>query len=56
TLNTNGSVIVHSQQAAAGGVFRHSRGNCSATFSYNLGSCSITRAELTGVVIRMETA
>ncbi|CAN1249087.1 Putative ribonuclease H protein At1g65750 [Linum perenne] len=50
TLNSDGSVLSESGQAAAGGLIRNSQGRCLAAFSMNLGKCSITRAELRGAV------
>ncbi|CAN1804498.1 Putative ribonuclease H protein At1g65750 [Linum perenne] len=56
TLNTDGSVKVSAQRAAAGGCLRNSEGRVIDVFAANLGNCSITRAELTGVVIGLERA
>ncbi|CAN1146991.1 Putative ribonuclease H protein At1g65750 [Linum perenne] len=56
TLNTDGSVQVSAQRAAAGGCLRNSEGRVVDAFAANLGNCSITRAELTGVVIGLERA
>ncbi|CAN0880337.1 Putative ribonuclease H protein At1g65750, partial [Linum grandiflorum] len=56
TLNTDGSVLATSRKATAGGVLHDSLGNGIAAFSSSLGNCSITRAELTGVIEGMETA
>ncbi|CAN1146334.1 Putative ribonuclease H protein At1g65750, partial [Linum perenne] len=56
TLNTDGSVIHSSGQAAVGGVLRNGEGRVFEAFTVNLGKCSITRAELTGAVIGMERA
>ncbi|CAN1347080.1 Putative ribonuclease H protein At1g65750, partial [Linum perenne] len=50
TLNSNGSVLSEFGQAAAGGLIRDYQGRCLAAFTINLGKCSITRAELRGVV------
>ncbi|CAN1167702.1 Putative ribonuclease H protein At1g65750 [Linum perenne] len=56
TLNTDGSVIAATGQAATGGALRSSDGRLMDAFSSNLGKCSITRAEITGVVIGLERA
>ncbi|CAN1194412.1 Putative ribonuclease H protein At1g65750 [Linum perenne] len=56
TLNTDGSVKVSARRSAAGGCLRNSEGRVIDAFAANLGNCSITRAELTGVVIGMERA
>ncbi|CAN1827514.1 Putative ribonuclease H protein At1g65750 [Linum perenne] len=49
-LNTDGSVMPESGSAAAGGLIRDDLGRCVDAFSINLGRCSITRAELRGVI------
>ncbi|CAN1840954.1 Putative ribonuclease H protein At1g65750 [Linum perenne] len=49
-LNTDGSVRTNSGKAAAGGLIRNSQGNWSTAFTVNLGVCSITRAEIRGVI------
>ncbi|CAN1186749.1 Putative ribonuclease H protein At1g65750, partial [Linum perenne] len=46
TINTDGSVLQPSSQAAAGGLLRDYLGRPICTFSDNLGRCSIMRAEL----------
>ncbi|CAN1747938.1 Putative ribonuclease H protein At1g65750 [Linum perenne] len=56
TLNTDGSVIQPSGMAAAGGVIRNWEGRIVDAFTFNLGKCSITRAELTGAVTGIERA
>ncbi|CAN0890369.1 Putative ribonuclease H protein At1g65750 [Linum grandiflorum] len=56
TLNTNGSVINPDSKDAAGGVLRNSDGNVLRAFMSNLGVCSITRADLRGVVDGLELA
>ncbi|CAN1135777.1 Putative ribonuclease H protein At1g65750 [Linum perenne] len=56
TLNSDGSVNSESGQAAAGGLIRDYQGHCLAAFSENLGICSITRAELRGVVSGLQLA
>ncbi|CAN1821026.1 Putative ribonuclease H protein At1g65750 [Linum perenne] len=45
TLNTDGSVLSNNR-AAAGGIIRDHVGRTIATFSANLGTCTIMRAEL----------
>ncbi|CAN1747934.1 Putative ribonuclease H protein At1g65750 [Linum perenne] len=42
--------------AAAGGVIRNWEGRIVDAFTFNLGKCSITRAELTGAVTGIERA
>ncbi|CAN1789137.1 hypothetical protein LINPERHAP1_LOCUS18346 [Linum perenne] len=56
TLNTDGSVRISEQRAAAGGCLRDSDGRVIDCFAANLGNCSITRAELTGVIIGLREA
>ncbi|CAN1791749.1 Putative ribonuclease H protein At1g65750 [Linum perenne] len=56
TLNSDGYVISESGQAAARGLIRDYQGHCLAPFSENLGICSITRAELRGVVSGLQLA
>ncbi|CAN1844672.1 Putative ribonuclease H protein At1g65750, partial [Linum perenne] len=56
TLNSDGSVLSESGQAAAGGLIRDYQGHCLAAFSKNLGICSIIRAELRGVVSGLQLA
>ncbi|CAN1164205.1 Putative ribonuclease H protein At1g65750 [Linum perenne] len=46
SINTHGSVLHQSNRAATGGIIRDSQGRYLATFTANLGSCSIMRAEL----------
>ncbi|CAN1130257.1 Putative ribonuclease H protein At1g65750 [Linum perenne] len=50
TLNSDGSVDQQARKASAGGVLRNSEGRCLLAFSMNLGSCSITRAEMRGAI------
>ncbi|CAN1147042.1 Putative ribonuclease H protein At1g65750 [Linum perenne] len=54
TLNTDGSVLRTTGAAAAGGAIRNWQGRTIDAFTANLGSCSITRAELTSIVIGMK--
>ncbi|CAN1175315.1 Putative ribonuclease H protein At1g65750 [Linum perenne] len=55
-LNSDGSVIQPSGKAAAGGLLRDEMGRCSAAYSLNLGICSITRAELRGMIFGLQMA
>ncbi|CAI0449506.1 unnamed protein product [Linum tenue] len=56
TLNSDGSVLTDSGHAAAGGLIRDHTGRCLTAFAYNLGACSITRAELRGAVEGLQLA
>ncbi|CAN0880875.1 Putative ribonuclease H protein At1g65750 [Linum grandiflorum] len=56
TLNTDGSVRGRSSKASAGGLLRDAFGHCHAAFTQNLGSCSITRAEMRGLITGLEMA
>ncbi|CAN1319998.1 hypothetical protein LINPERPRIM_LOCUS31510 [Linum perenne] len=49
TLNSDGSVL-ETGDVAIGDLFKDHQGCCLASFTVNLGRCSITRAELRGVV------
>ncbi|KAL4380729.1 hypothetical protein AHAS_Ahas04G0062600 [Arachis hypogaea] len=49
-LNVDGSFFKRENNAACGGVFRNHLGRFVVGFSCNLGSCSITQAELWGIV------
>ncbi|CAN1802019.1 Putative ribonuclease H protein At1g65750 [Linum perenne] len=49
-LNSDGSVHQQTGRAAAGGLIRDSGGRCLLAYSMNLGSCSITRAEIRGAI------
>ncbi|CAN1767631.1 Putative ribonuclease H protein At1g65750 [Linum perenne] len=53
-LNSDGSVIPQSGSAAAGGVVRDESGRAVAAYSVNLGRCSITRAELRGILVGLD--
>ncbi|CAN1130050.1 Putative ribonuclease H protein At1g65750, partial [Linum perenne] len=55
-INTDGSVKQPLSEAAAGGLVRNSSGHCLLAFTANLGSCSITRAELWGILIGLRLA
>ncbi|CAN1782241.1 Putative ribonuclease H protein At1g65750 [Linum perenne] len=50
TLNTDGSVDCGRRKASAGGLLRDSEGRCILAFTMNLGTCSITRAEMRGAI------
>ncbi|CAN1800862.1 Putative ribonuclease H protein At1g65750 [Linum perenne] len=54
TVNTDGSVVQPSGNTSAGGLIRDHLGHCSLAFSANLGKCSITRAELRGILHGLE--
>ncbi|CAN1238296.1 Putative ribonuclease H protein At1g65750 [Linum grandiflorum] len=54
-MNTDGSVNKDGS-AAAGGVIRSTGGEVVAAYSSNLGRCSITRAEISGIVAGLEIA
>ncbi|CAN1182797.1 Putative ribonuclease H protein At1g65750, partial [Linum perenne] len=56
SLNSDGSVLSETGQAAAGGLIRDHQGRCLAAFTMNLGKCSITRAELRGAVSGLQLA
>ncbi|CAN1193986.1 Putative ribonuclease H protein At1g65750 [Linum perenne] len=56
TLNTDESVEWATGNASVGGVLRNWQGKSVDAFTTNLGKCSITRAELTGIIIGMERA
>ncbi|CAN1748078.1 Putative ribonuclease H protein At1g65750 [Linum perenne] len=45
-INIDGSVIQHTNSAAAGGIIRDGQGRKLEAFAANLGTCSIMRAEL----------
>ncbi|KAL4276423.1 hypothetical protein AHAS_Ahas20G0205700 [Arachis hypogaea] len=49
-LNVDGSFFKRENNSACGGVFRNHLGRFVVGFSCNLGSCSITQAELWGIV------
>ncbi|CAN1293344.1 Putative ribonuclease H protein At1g65750 [Linum perenne] len=56
TLNMDGSVRLSEQRAVAGGCLRDANGKVADAFASNLGYCSITRAEISGIVIGLERA
>ncbi|CAN1766325.1 Putative ribonuclease H protein At1g65750, partial [Linum perenne] len=56
TLNSDGSLYSHGNRAAAGGLIRDCEGKLVTAFAINLGSCSIMRAEIRGIVEGMRLA
>ncbi|CAN1790227.1 Putative ribonuclease H protein At1g65750 [Linum perenne] len=56
TLNTDGLVQSNTGESAAGGVIRDSNCRVIDVFAANLGVCSISRAEMTAIIIGMERA
>ncbi|CAN1128563.1 Putative ribonuclease H protein At1g65750 [Linum perenne] len=56
TLNSDGAVDVVRGKAAAGGLARDPMGRCLLDYSMNLGSCSITRAEIRGALEGLQHA
>ncbi|CAN1808121.1 Putative ribonuclease H protein At1g65750, partial [Linum perenne] len=56
TLNSDGSLHLQNNRAAAGGLVRDSGGNLITSYVINLGSCSIMRAELRGIIEGMKIA
>ncbi|CAL1393582.1 unnamed protein product [Linum trigynum] len=55
-LNTDGFVHTDTNHAAACGLLRDHTGCCLAAVASNLGMCTITRAELRGVVEGLQLA
>ncbi|CAN1148974.1 Putative ribonuclease H protein At1g65750 [Linum perenne] len=55
-LNTDGSLITHQSSTAAGGILRDDQGRFVKAFSANLGTCSITRAKIPGIIERLKLA
>ncbi|CAI0470655.1 unnamed protein product [Linum tenue] len=55
-FQTDGSVLSPSGKAAAGGLLRDHLGRCKEAFVCNLGTCSITSAELKGAVTGLKIA
>ncbi|CAI0471250.1 unnamed protein product [Linum tenue] len=55
-IQSDGSVHHDSGKAAAGGLFRDHLGRCHRAFVCNLGSCSITSAELKGAMEGLKIA
>ncbi|CAN1191029.1 Putative ribonuclease H protein At1g65750 [Linum perenne] len=56
TLNYDGSLYTQNNRAAAGGLIRDCRGDFVTAFTMNLGVCSVTRAELRGIIEGMRIA
>ncbi|CAN1256534.1 Putative ribonuclease H protein At1g65750 [Linum perenne] len=56
TLNTDGSVSISSGKPTAGGALRDWQGRTHGAFMANLGTCSITRAELTCIATGLDRA
>ncbi|CAN0874988.1 Putative ribonuclease H protein At1g65750 [Linum grandiflorum] len=56
TLSTDGSLRSPQREAAAGGVIRDDRGSFVKSFTMNLSCCSITRAEMRGIVEGLKLA
>ncbi|CAN1256296.1 Putative ribonuclease H protein At1g65750 [Linum perenne] len=50
TLNSDGSLYLQNNRAAAGGIIRDCGGNYVSSYAINLGSCSIMRAEIRGIL------
>ncbi|CAI0461020.1 unnamed protein product, partial [Linum tenue] len=55
-IQTDGSILSPSGSAAAGGLIRDCLGRCLVAFAGNLGTCSITAAELKGAVVGLQMA
>ncbi|CAI0414109.1 unnamed protein product [Linum tenue] len=55
-INSDGSVKQPNSAAAAGGLLRNHLGRCVGAFVTNLGSCSITRAEIIGALTGLQLA
>ncbi|CAN1149453.1 Putative ribonuclease H protein At1g65750 [Linum perenne] len=55
-INTDGSVNPSTRGATAEGLIRDYLGRCYLAFSSNLGSCSISRAELHGIATGLRLA
>ncbi|CAL1380813.1 unnamed protein product [Linum trigynum] len=53
---SDGSYKSSNRSAAAGGLLRDHLGKCTAAYACNLGSCTITRAELKGAVEGLKIA
>ncbi|CAN1191106.1 Putative ribonuclease H protein At1g65750, partial [Linum perenne] len=56
TINTDGSVKGPGHKASAGGVIRDSTGKALLAFTMNLGTSTITRAEINGAITGLELA
>ena len=55
-INSNGSVTQDIGETTCGGIIRDCHGNFLFSYSSNLGSCSITSAELWGAFIGLKSA
>ncbi|CAN1756352.1 hypothetical protein LINPERHAP1_LOCUS6110 [Linum perenne] len=53
-LELDGSLYVNRSRAAAGGVIQDDNGRFIIAFAVNLGTCSIMRAELRGIIEGMK--
>ncbi|CAN0906734.1 Putative ribonuclease H protein At1g65750 [Linum grandiflorum] len=56
TLSTDGSLRSHQRDAAAGGLIRDDKGSFVKAFTMNMSCCSITRAEMRGIVEGLKLA
>ncbi|CAN0846720.1 Putative ribonuclease H protein At1g65750 [Linum grandiflorum] len=56
TLSTDGSLQSPQRDATAGGVIRNDRGSFVKAFTMKLSCCSITRAEMRGIVEGLKLA
>ncbi|CAN0846217.1 Putative ribonuclease H protein At1g65750 [Linum grandiflorum] len=56
TLRTDGSLRSPQREASAGGVIHDDRDSFVKTFTVNLGCCSITPAEMRGIVEGLKLA
>ncbi|CAN0898341.1 Putative ribonuclease H protein At1g65750, partial [Linum grandiflorum] len=56
TFSTNGSLQPPQREAAAGGIIRDDHGSFVKASTMNLGCCSITRAEMRGIVKGLKIA
>ncbi|CAN1299084.1 Putative ribonuclease H protein At1g65750, partial [Linum perenne] len=56
TINTNGSVLAQTSNAAAGGIIRDWLGRPLAVFAANLGVCTIMRPEIRAADIGLKIA
>ncbi|CAN0920732.1 hypothetical protein LINGRAHAP2_LOCUS32213, partial [Linum grandiflorum] len=55
-LNTDGSVTGCGNKAATSGLLRDEFGRCHSAFTTNLGTCSITRPEMQGLLTGLRQA
>ncbi|CAN1837535.1 Putative ribonuclease H protein At1g65750 [Linum perenne] len=56
TLNTDGSRICHTGATSIGGLIRDEKGGFLRAFCANIGTCSITRAEIKAIVEGLKIA